>query len=100
MNRIKVLLLTGLICITGCSCAAVAKSENYVYAQPSCRNYEELSITQLHPYIEKAITNFYGYKRRYEIGESQLEILDREGNVFTVKITVVTFEGAHNYYYT
>lgn len=61
---------------------------------------KNLSITLLHPYIEKAITDFYGYNRRYEIGDSKLEITDRTGNVFSVKVTVDTFVGAHNNYYT
>lgn len=54
----------------------------------------------LNPHIEKAIEDYYGYYSRYEIGDSQLEILDRKGNIFTVKVKVDTFEGAHNNYYT
>lgn len=52
------------------------------------------------PHIEKAITDFYDYNRRYEIGDSKLEITNRTGNVFSVKVTIDTFEGAHNNYYT
>lgn len=63
-------------------------------------NMDELSITLLHPYIDKAITEFYGYSRRYEIGDSDIEILERKGNIFTVKVSVDTFEGAHNDYFT
>ncbi|MDE7452953.1 MAG: DUF3888 domain-containing protein [Clostridia bacterium] len=100
MKRIKLLVLSVLLAITGCSCAAIAKPKIPAYAQATCSNYEELSITLLHPHIEKAISDYYGYNRRYEIGDSQLEILERKGNVFTVKITVDTFEGAHNNYFT
>ena len=71
-----------------------------VFANAVSSNYNELSITLLNPYIEKAIEDYYGYYRRYEIGDSQLEILDRKGNVFTVKVKIDTFEGAHNNYYT
>ncbi len=71
-----------------------------VFANAASSNYNELSITLLNPYIEKAIEDYYGYYRRYEIGDWQLEILDRKGNVFTVKVKVDTFEGAHNNYYT
>lgn len=70
------------------------------YAQTYNNDYNELSITLLHPHIEKAIENYYGYNRRYEIGDSQLVILKRKGNVFDIKVTVDTFEGAHNDYYT
>lgn len=63
-------------------------------------NCDELSIVLLHPHIEKAITEFYGYSRSYEIGDSDIEILKRKGNIFTVKVTVDTFEGAHNNYFT
>lgn len=73
---------------------------NIVYADTEYANDNELSITLLHPYIEKAIEDYYGYNRRYEIGDSYLEILERKGNVFTVKVKVDTFEGAHNNYYT
>lgn len=63
-------------------------------------NIDELSITLLHRHLDKAITEYYGYSRRFEIGESDIEILERTGNVFTVKVTVDTFEGAHNDYFT
>ena len=69
-------------------------------AQGISSDEKELSITLLHPHIEKAITDFYGYNRRYEIGDSTLEIANRTGNVFSVKVTLNTFEGAHNNYYT
>ena len=71
-----------------------------ISAQPEKINCGELSITLLHPHIEKAITEFYGFNRRFEIGDSDIEIIHRYGNVFTVKVTVDTFEGAHNSYYT
>lgn len=41
-----------------------------------------------------------GYNPRYEIGASKLKITNRTGNVFSVKVTIDTFEGAHNNYYT
>ena len=41
-----------------------------------------------------------GYNPRYEIGASKLKITKRTGNVFSVKVTIDTFEGAHNNYYT
>lgn len=72
----------------------------HAQAQGLSSNENELSITLLHPYIEKGITDFYGYSRRYEIGDSQIEILDRNGNIFSVKVVVDTFEGPHNDYYT
>ena len=63
-------------------------------------NCDELSITLLHPHIDKAITEYYGYSRCYEINDSTIEIIKRTGNVFTVTVTVDTFEGAHNNYFT
>ncbi len=71
-----------------------------IFADADSSIYNELSIALLNPYIEKAIEGYYGYYRRYEIGDSQIEILDREGNVFNVKVKVDTFEGPHNDYYT
>lgn len=85
------------MCITAYFSAESVKNHAYTQAGSNC---EELSVTLLHPYIEKAITDFYGYNRRYEIGDSKIEISDRKGNVFTVKVTVDTFEGAHNHYCT
>ena len=41
-----------------------------------------------------------GYNCRYEIGDSKLKITNRTGNVFSVKVTIDTFEGSHNNYYT
>lgn len=70
------------------------------HAQTDNKNIDELSITLLHPHIEKAITDYYGFNRRYEIGDSDIEILERDGNIFTVKVTVDTFEGPHNDYFT
>ena len=75
----------------------IIPSANIQYKNTDC---SELSITLLHPHIDKAVTEFYGYSRRYEIGDSNIEILERKGNVFTVKVTVDTFEGAHNNYFT
>jgi len=100
MFKVKALLLSALILITGCSFAEKARIELHAYAQATDSNYDELSITLLQPHIERAITDYYGYNRRFEIGDSKLEILERKGNVFTVKVTVDTFEGAHNNYYT
>lgn len=76
---------------------------NFTYAQTISHqnlNCDELSITLLHPHIENAITEYYGYSRRYEIGDSSIKIINRTGNVFTVQIFVDTFEGAHNNYFT
>ncbi len=100
MIKIKALILSVLIVITGCSFAEKTKIDFPAYAQTTYSNHEELSITLLQLHIEKAITDYYGYNRRFEIGDSKLEILERKGNVFTVKVTVDTFEGAHNNYYT
>ncbi len=72
-------------------------AQTHLYQNLYC---DELSITLLHPQIDKAITEYYGYSRRYEIGDSSIEILKRTGNVFTIKVFVDTFEGAHNDYFT
>lgn len=80
--------------------AVSAKNVFPAYAQTPNKNCNELSITLLHPYIDSAITGFYGHSRRYEIGDSSLEIVERDGNIFTVKVKVDTFEGAHNDYFT
>lgn len=76
---------------------------NYIYTQIKSHqnlNCDELSIALLYPHIEKAITEYYGYSRRYEIGDSTIEIIKRTGNVFNVQVTVNTFEGPHNDYFT
>lgn len=99
MNKIKILLLSVLIGITACFSISTVNIKIPTYAQ-SYSNCEELSITLLQPHIEKAITDYYGYNRRFEIGDSQLDILERKGNVFIVKVKADTFEGAHNNYYT
>lgn len=96
MRSFKTYLIAILLCIVNIG----AYGFSPVYADTSNKNGEELSITLLHPYIERAIVDFYGYNRRYEIGDSYLEILQRDGNIFKVKVTVDTFEGAHNDYYT
>lgn len=95
-----------------CSIVVIVKIPNYKHnifmvnitvadnIQYKNTNIDELSITLLHPYIDKAITEFYGNSRRYEIGDSDIEILERKGNIFTVKVSVDTFEGAHNNYFT
>ena len=89
-----------LICIS-VTFALIKNYSAYAFCPPTeCQDYNELSITLLHPHIEKAIGSYYGYNRRYEIGDSQLKILERQGNVFTVEVRADTFEGAHNDYYT
>lgn len=100
MTNSKAFLLSVFIGVTGFSFAEREKIEISAHAQAIYADDKELSITLLHPHIEKAITDFYGYNRRYEIGDSQLEISERKGNVFIVKVTVDTFEGAHNNYFT
>ena len=100
MTKSKTLFVALLISIFSIALFSAQKPSLYTYAQSSSSNCQELSITLLHPHIEKAITDFYGYNRRYEIGDSKLEILERDGNIFTVKVRVDTFEGAHNDYFT
>lgn len=101
MIKSKARLAAFLIClITYSALPATQITLVHAYEQSVTSNYNELSITLLHPHIEKAITDFYGFNRRYEIGDSKLEILNRDGNIFTVKVTVDTFEGAHNEYFT
>ncbi len=99
MKNIKLTLLSVFLIIGLISVVFFAPTKT-VFADAASSNYDELSITLLNPYIENAIEDYYGYYRRYEIGDSQLEILDRNGNVFIVKVKVDTFEGAHNNYYT
>ena len=99
MKLFKKTILFTLIVVSLISVFAFNNS-NIVRADAECSNYNELSITLLHPYIEKAIENYYGYNRRYEIGDSQIEILERKGNTFIVEVKVDTFEGAHNNYFT
>ena len=70
------------------------------HAKTDSNNRDELAITLLHPHIEKAITDHYGFFRLYEIGDSDIEIIERDGNIFTAKVTVDTFEGPHNDYFT
>ena len=99
----KAILIIFLIVLIGGNVATVLNKFYPTYAtctQTETNNYDELSITLLHPHIEKAIENYYGYNRRYEIGDSHLKILERRGNVFKVEVKVDTFEGAHNDYYT
>lgn len=95
MKLIKIFLFTILL---GVGISNHNFSTVHAYARQN--NGDELSIALLHPHIERAIADHYGYARRYEIGDSDLEILQRNGNIFTVKVTVDTFEGAHNDYYT
>ena len=99
MKNIKTTFLSVFLIFSFISVLLFSQTKT-VFANAASSNYNELSITLLNPYIEKAIEDYYGYYRRYEIGDSQLEILDRKGNVFTVKVKVDTFEGAHNNYYT
>lgn len=99
MKNIKTTFLSVFLIFSFISVLLFSQTKT-VFANAVSSNYNELSITLLNPYIEKAIEDYYGYYRRYEIGDSQLEILDRKGNVFTVKVKVDTFEGAHNNYYT
>ena len=96
MRNIKTLIIPILLCVVNIG----AYSFSPAYAKTPNNNSNGLSITLLHPYIERAIVDFYGYSRRYEIGDSDLEILQRDGNVFKIKVTVDTFEGSHNDYYT
>lgn len=100
MTKSKTLFVALLISIFSITLFSAQNPSLYAYSQSSSSNDQELAITLLHPHIEKAITDFYGYNRRYEIGDSKLEILERNGNVFIVKICVDTFEGAHNKYFT
>ena len=99
MKNIKTTFLSVFLIFSFISVLLFSQTKT-VFANAVSSNYNELSITLLNPYIEKAIEDYYGYYRRYEISDSQLEILDRKGNVFTVKVKVDTFEGAHNNYYT
>ena len=99
MKNIKTTFLSVFLIFSFISVLLFSQTKT-VFANAVSSNYDELSITLLNPYIEKAIEDYYGYYIRYEIGDSQLEILDRKGNVFTVKVKVDTFEGAHNNYYT
>ncbi len=99
MKNIKTTFLSVFLIFSFISVLLFSQTKT-VFANAVSSNYNELSITLLNPYIEKAIEDYYGYYRRYEIGDSQLEILDRKGNVFTVKVKIDTFEGAHNNYYT
>ena len=98
MKKLKIAVFSALLIIFTGVCAF--NNINVVNADNNYSDYKELSIALLHPHIEKAIENYYGYNRRYEIGDSKLEISERNGNVFTVKVKVDTFEGAHNDYYT
>ncbi len=99
MKNIKTTFLSVFLIFSFISVLLFSQTKT-VFANAVSSNYNELSITLLNPDIEKAIEDYYGYYRRYEISDSQLEILDRKGNVFTVKVKVDTFEGAHNNYYT
>ena len=99
MKNIKTTFLSVFLIFSFISVLLFSQTKT-VFANAVSSNYNELSITLLNPYIEKAIEDYYGYYRRYEIGDSQLEILDRKGNVFTVNVKIDTFEGAHNNYYT
>lgn len=99
MKNIKTTFLSVFLIFSFISVLLFSQTKT-VFANAASSNYNEFSITLLNPYIEKAIEDYYGYYRRYEIGDSQLEILDRKGNMFTVKVKVDTFEGAHNNYYT
>ena len=99
MKNIKTTFLSVFLIFSFISVLLFSQTKT-VFANAVSSNYNELSITLLNPYIEKAIEDYYGYYRRYEIGDSQLEILDRKGNVFTVKVKIDTFEGAPNNYYT
>lgn len=99
MKILKNIFLSTILIVFAVSIFCFSNT-NIVYADTKYSNYDQFSITLLHPYIEKAIEKYYGYNRRYEIGDSYLEILERRGNVFTVKVKVDTFEGAHNNYYT
>ena len=99
MKNIKTTFLSVFLIFSFISVLLFSQTKT-VFANAVSSNYNELSITLLNPYIEKAIEDYYGYYRRYEISDSQLEILDRKGNVFTVKVKVDTFEGAHNNYYS
>ena len=99
MKNIKTTFLSVFLIFSFISVLLFSQTKT-VFANAVSSNYNELSITLLNPYIEKAIEDYYGYYRRYEISDSQLEILDRKGNVFTVKVKVDTFEGAHKNYYT
>lgn len=98
MKKFKTVLLA-MVILFSAVITFNAKYTSPAYAR-SPNDNEELSIALLHPHIANAITEFYGYDRRYEIGDSNLEILQRDGNIFTVKVTVDTFEGPHNDYYT
>lgn len=99
MRIFKKTVLSALLVISLIGVIAF-NNPNVAKADAECSNYNELSITLLQPHIEKAIENYYGYNRRYEIGDSQIEILERTGNVFIVEVKVDTFEGAHNNYFT
>ncbi len=72
--------------------------------QADSKNKEELIITLLTPQIENAVKHYYGYDRRYEIGDSHAEILKRgdgqNSNIFKIRLKIDTFEGPHNDYYT
>lgn len=96
--RLAAFLIWPYIVIAHCPAKQIVPA--HAYEQSVSSNCNELTITLLHPHIGKAITDFYGFNRRYEIGDSKLEILNRDGNIFTVKVTVDTFEGAHNEYFT
>ena len=99
MKKLRSILLAAIIV---CSMLFAVNRQNIftAHAQRDNNDRDNLSITLLHPYIEKAVTDYYGFFRLYEIGSSDIEILERNGNIFTVKVTVVTFEGPHNDYFT
>ena len=99
MKPFKKIILSAFLVISLIN-AITFNNPNISRADAECSNYNELSITLLQPHIEKAIENYYGYNRRYEIGDSQIDILERKGNVFIVEVKVDTFEGAHNNYFT
>lgn len=99
MKKFRTILLAAII---ACSMlfAVNTQSTFSTHAQTENNSRDDLSITLLHPHIEKAITDYYGFFRRFEIGSSDIKILERDGNIFTVKVTVNTFEGPHNDYFT
>lgn len=95
------IVVIGSCCMYG---KANAFTEFSVSDYADSKNKEELIITLLTPQIENAVKHYYGYDRRYEIGDSHIEILKRgdgqNSNIFKIRLKIDTFEGSHNDYYT
>lgn len=104
----KKIIYVAFIALSVFSCSIFVNTTptNATYAQEitDSENKDELIITLLTPEIVKAIEEYYGHTRGFEIGDSHIRIVKRgdgqNWNVFIVEVKVDTFEGPHNDYFT